>query len=274
MEGRVTAVRARKTATPRNLAVRAPVWPDDTVTTAADASVAIRLARNGALWELQGAQTRRVDAGLAWRAQRNAPAVALADRPEAAATAAAGRHSEQEAGQAVEAAARPLVVPAPPAAAPVYRKHATYDFPNDMVEGDMARPPHGDTAPAVGLGGLGTLGHGTGGGSGPAAKSGHGGDVTVSGGLSSAAINKFLMPIRPAIRRCYAHVLATDPQAAGKVVVHVVFGATGRITQASIASSTLPPQVGTCIANLLKRQPKTTIKSVSVELPFIFKSLD
>lgn len=108
VEGRVTAQRASGASSPRVLTVRDAVWADDTVITADQASVSIRLAHNSALWLLQGGQSRRVDAAAAWRASKQAAELALADRQTAPTTASAGRHSEQEAAQTGEAATRPV----------------------------------------------------------------------------------------------------------------------------------------------------------------------
>ena len=107
VEGRVTAQRAQAGAPARVLALHDGVWPDDAVVTADQAAVAIRLAHNNALWQLEGGQTRRVDETAAWRAPKQAAQAALADRQEAPTTASAGRHSEQEAAQASETAVRP-----------------------------------------------------------------------------------------------------------------------------------------------------------------------
>lgn len=112
VEGRVTAQRADSGAAARILALHDGVWPDDWVVTADQASVAIRLSHNGALWQLEGGQTRRVDASPAWRAPKQAAQQALAERQEASTTASAGRHSEQEAAQTGEAAPRPEPAPA------------------------------------------------------------------------------------------------------------------------------------------------------------------
>jgi hypothetical protein len=111
VEGRVTAQRANAAAPARVLALHDGVWPDDAVVTTEQAAVAIRLAHNNALWQLEGGQTRRVDASAAWRAPKQAAQQALADKQEAPTTASAGRHSEQEAAQASETAVRPESAP-------------------------------------------------------------------------------------------------------------------------------------------------------------------
>ncbi len=252
VEGRVTAQRTGQPPPPRPLVAHAQVWPDDTVTTAADASVGIRLARNGALWELQGGQTRRVDQGLAWKAARAVPAAALADAPEKPATASAGRHSEQEAAQSAEAAVRPTLVPdalAPPVPAkpkPAHGKPRPDRQTEDFAERKPPRGPHGSV---------------------------DGGSQAVLGALSPDAVQRFLLPLRPRIGRCYSRYLADHPEVAGRVVLQVVFGADGRVASATAQSATLPAQVLTCIEAVVKRAPKSHLRSVSVQVPFIFKSV-
>ena len=108
----MTALRAGAAVPARVLAVRDGVWADDTLVTAEQASVAVRLGHNNGLWRLESGQTRRVDEAAAWRAPKQAADLALADRQEAPTTASAGRHSEQEAAQTGEAAARPGVASA------------------------------------------------------------------------------------------------------------------------------------------------------------------
>ncbi len=114
VEGRVTAQRTGAGVIARVLSARDSVWADDTVVTADQAAVSIRLLHNNALWMLQGGQSRRVDTAAAWRAPKQAAEATLGDRQAEPTTASAGRHSEQEAAQTGEAATRQAV----PAAAP------------------------------------------------------------------------------------------------------------------------------------------------------------
>ena len=263
IEGHVEARRATVAAPTRALALRAPVWPDDTVTTGAEASVAIRLLHNGSLWELQGGQQRRVDQALAWTAARAVAPPVLADRIAAPTTAAAGRHSEQEAAQAAETAARPVAPAvaraAAPAAPPKYRKHTTQDFPAETVQGNLARP----SAPGGGVGGLGLAGKVD-----PSAPAVNGG---VQGSLSPEVVQKFLRPLRPQFAACYQKALQLHPDAAGRIVLHIAFGADGRVAVVEATSTTLPPEMGKCLEVLIKKQPRTRMHSVSVEVPLLFK---
>lgn len=106
VEGRVTAVRAAAGAHPRELAVEAQVFADDTVATAANSAVSIRLFHNLALWRLEAGQVKRVDQSAAWRASKQALPQALAQQAESVATASAGRHSERQAAATAETAVR------------------------------------------------------------------------------------------------------------------------------------------------------------------------
>ena len=135
LEGRVTARRAGAPAAARALALRDSIWADDTVTTAAEAAVSIRLAHNHALWQLQGGQTRRVDEAAAWRAPKQAAAVALADHQEAPTTLSAGRHSELEAAQTAESATRPVAAPAQVKAGDDAQRAANDDRKRKIMEG-------------------------------------------------------------------------------------------------------------------------------------------
>ena len=106
VEGRVTAVRAAAGAQPREIAVAAEVFADDTVATAANAAVSIRLFHNLALWRLEAGQVKRVDQTAAWRASKQALPQGLAQQAESVATASAGRHSERQAAATAETAVR------------------------------------------------------------------------------------------------------------------------------------------------------------------------
>ncbi len=281
VEGQVTAQRAGMPPPPRPLVARAPVWADDTVTTAADAAVAIRLLHNGALWELQGAQTRRVDAGLAWRAPHAVAAVALADAPEKPATAAAARHSEQEAAQTAESAPRPEPPPAPKPQPPVKVKRAVPHAGGspasqarvDAHQADAlaaklealaqapAEPTHAGNAVADDH--LDRVREPAG------AVSASSSDVR--GSLSPEVVQQFLAPLKGRIRQCYAGYLARHPDAAGRVVLHVAFDAQGRVSAAVAVSPTLAAEVLRCIEGVVKHAPRATMKSVSFQLPFVFK---
>lgn len=134
--GDVTARRATPGATARKLALADEVFGDDQVETAAEASVTIALHHNGARWTLGPSQSRRVDAGLAWRAPRASEEAMLARAPAALGTAAAGRHSEHEAASTTESQQRPQD-----------RRDEDHDAPGSGEEAEI-----GHAAPGQGLG--------------------------------------------------------------------------------------------------------------------------
>lgn len=128
--GAVQARRAAAGAQARPLALQSEVFADDTVHTAAEASVTIALEHNLARWTLGPNQARRVDASLAWKAPREAATAMLARAPVAEGTNAAGRHSEREAAGTAESALR-----AEPAAEP-----AADDLPAPSAPAPEAKP--------------------------------------------------------------------------------------------------------------------------------------
>jgi hypothetical protein len=82
----------------RSLKLHDEVAGMDTIVTAADASVTIRLDHNGARWTLDGGQKKQLSTSAAWRAPKQGSAEALAGERDDH-TAAAGRHAEREAAE-------------------------------------------------------------------------------------------------------------------------------------------------------------------------------
>jgi len=95
VSGTVTA-RLAGTKDYRTLAVDSPVYAKDTITTAKDASISIRLHHNDAVLSLAGNKSRQLEQTAAWRAPRGASAGMFEGSGESS-TAAAGRHAEREA---------------------------------------------------------------------------------------------------------------------------------------------------------------------------------
>lgn len=112
LAGQVNA--AREGAAERPLAVGAPVFADDTVTTAGDGSAVILLAHNQVRWSLGQGKSQRVDRSMAWKATADEGGSAFDDE-EKMATASAGRHTDREAGDTAATAQLP---PAQTEAAP------------------------------------------------------------------------------------------------------------------------------------------------------------
>ncbi len=104
LAGQVSA--ARDGAAARPLAVGAPVFADDTVTTSLDASAVILLAHNQVRWSLGSEKSLRVDRSLAWKAKADEGGSAFDDQ-EKMATASAGRHTDREAGDTAATAQLP-----------------------------------------------------------------------------------------------------------------------------------------------------------------------
>ena len=116
LSGKVDA--AREGAAARPLAVGAPVFPDDTVTTGTDGSAVILLAHNQVRWSLGQGKSLRVDRSMAWKATADESGSAFDDE-EALATASAGRHTDREAADTAATAQLPGAAesaPVPPAA--------------------------------------------------------------------------------------------------------------------------------------------------------------
>jgi outer membrane biosynthesis protein TonB len=221
VEGTVTARRAAAKGE-RTLATQSMMFADDTVKTAAASSVAIRLAHNNALWTLESEQSRRVDQSAAWGAPKQAAVLVVADKLEAPQTASAGRHSDQEAAQTGESAARPEAEAAkeakhdadtppqmapPPAAPPVRAAAPKRHTAAKAAAARAARPSalrgggSDDPMDDLGGGGLGILGpkrEGSASGgwlksvdfdNAPASKGGSAGSVTVAAKAPSATVS-------------------------------------------------------------------------------------
>ncbi len=95
LSGEVTAKRDADTS-PRRLAVDDDLFADDTVTTAADASVKIGLKHNGVRLALAGGKSVRLCDSVAWKAPRGSDPGLLAGETSDR-TSVAGRHAERSA---------------------------------------------------------------------------------------------------------------------------------------------------------------------------------
>ncbi len=277
LEGHVTAQRAQAPAA-RSLALRDSVWADDTVVTADQASVSIRLRHNHALWLLEGGQSRRVDSAAAWRAPQQAAQVALADHQAAPTTASAGRHSEQEAAQTGEAATRPAAVMAPAPSAAEQTKPAAAEHRQRVVAGVQkagALRSMGGTASGnggIGLrgaGGQGAIGLGTGGGGESSVSPVLVAEVTLTpevrkGEADPANLTRFLNRARVAIRVAYDRALRSDPSLRGTVVVLVTIH-DGHVTDIALESKG-EAALTDCVTVPLRRVAEATLDGVEVAL--------
>lgn len=104
LSGKVGA--AREGAAARPLAVGAPVFADDTVTTGPDGTAVILLAHNQVRWSLGQGKALRVDRSMAWKATSDQGGSAFDDE-EKMATASAGRHTDREAADTAATAQLP-----------------------------------------------------------------------------------------------------------------------------------------------------------------------
>lgn len=144
----------------------------------------------------------------------------------------------------------------------------------------------------IGLGNLNTIGHGGGGGSGSGYGRGAGGlrgrrasvptvragSASVRGSLSKEVIRRYIRRHINQIRYCYEQQLAQRPDLAGRVAVRFVITASGAVTSASVAGSTLGNAAAeACVARAVERiafpQPEGG-GVVIVTYPFMFQSAE
>lgn len=121
----------------------------------------------------------------------------------------------------------------------------------------------------IGLGNLGTIGHGGGGGSGVGYGRGAGGlrgrggarvpkirpgSAEVKGSLSKEVIRRVIRQHLNEVRFCYEQQLAIKPDLQGRVAVQFIISATGTVQMSRVASSTLGnAQVENCIVKAVRR---------------------
>ena len=116
----------------------------------------------------------------------------------------------------------------------------------------------------IGLGDLGTIGHGAGGGTG----SGYGrgsaagpalprvgqGRPEVSGALSAEVIRRVIRRHINEVRYCYERELSGKPDLQGRVTVNIAIGPTGAVQRAGVKTSTLAnATVETCVTTAVQR---------------------
>lgn len=120
----------------------------------------------------------------------------------------------------------------------------------------------------IGLGNIGTIGHGAGGGSGSGYGRGAGGfrgraarvprirtgKADVRGSLSKEVIRRIIRRHINEIRFCYEQELNQRPDLQGRVAVKFIISPTGAVQMAAIAKSTMGnPRVEQCIAKAVRR---------------------
>jgi len=186
-------------------------------------------------------------------------------------TAAAGRHTEQEAAETVPApaSASPPPPPPPPAPAPAIEREL------ELAEEPASPAPRRTGAKkklkaAPGGGGSGSIG---GGGSGGGSGSGYGsglrsggssessskGTVTirtpeVDGVLSAAVVSRVLASRRGRLTYCYEKQLQVNPTLAGTLTISFVIGADGTVTSATSTESSLGDDAaGACLVATIRQ---------------------
>lgn len=120
----------------------------------------------------------------------------------------------------------------------------------------------------IGLGNIGTIGHGAGGGSGSGYGRGAGGfrgregrvpkirsgSADVRGSLSKEVIRRVVRRHQNEVRFCYEQELNQRPDLEGRVTIGFIISPTGAVQSSSVADSTLGnSRVETCIASAVRR---------------------
>jgi TonB family protein len=89
--------------------------------------------------------------------------------------------------------------------------------------------------------------------------------------VPSGAFVHIVKQAQPHFKRCYAH----SAQKSGKVVLHITVGANGRVSAASVASSTLgDPAAEACMSGVARalKFPAHHGHPVEISLPLTFAS--
>jgi len=148
----------------------------------------------------------------------------------------------------------------------------------------------GTGSDTIGIGTIGTLGHGagTGGGSGyglgggpkahAGAKIGTGTPPVVTGSLPPEVIRRIVRQSISQVRFCYEKELVKNPALAGKISMSFVIGKTGAVTSASVGSSDVAStEVGKCLTTVFQKMTFPAPDGggiVKVSYPFVFSPGD
>jgi TonB family protein len=142
----------------------------------------------------------------------------------------------------------------------------------------------------IGLGDIGTLGHGASNGQGYGSGAGRGlmgrgagptvraAPPSVSGSLSPEAIRRVVLRNLGQVTRCHEQALRTNPNAAGRVVLGFTIGPSGAVVAAEVSSSSYPvASAAQCAANAVRRWQFPAPQGggvVQVNYPFVFSGGD
>jgi TonB family protein len=272
--GRVLEVSGTVTVAGKPLARGDTVVASAVIETGADGSVAIELLHNLARWELGPNKHVRVDESLAWREPKRTEAVAEVVHD----TTSAGRPVER---QAASTSVTASAVGDEDKGAPDTDKHP--------VEGTKQGGGGGAKgSDSIGLGGIGTIGHGAGTGHGQGYGAGGGklggshqtkavkiaqGDAQVSGALPTEVIRRIVRQNFGRLKMCYESGLRSNPALAGKVVVRFLIDRAGAVTNAQAQSSTIGDEtVVACVVRAFTTLsfPEPENGSVTVTYPVLF----
>lgn len=292
--GRVLEVSGTVTVAGKPLARGDTVVATAVIETGADGSVAIELLHNLARWELGPNKHVRVDESLAWREPKRSEPVAEVVHD----TTSAGRPVERQAANTAVSAGGDDDTGADHEMQPIVDTKQATDKPKPKPTPKAApkrdRKPDGKTTRGdgrgsdIGLGRIGTIGHGAGTGTGQGYGAGAGrlggshqtkavkvvqGDAQVSGSLPPEVIKRIVRQNFGRIRMCYETGLKSNPALAGKVVVRFVIDRAGAVSNASAGSSTLGDEaVVNCIVRTFTTlsfpEPENGIVTVSYPLTF------
>jgi len=253
-EGTVVATRAATGAPARPLAAGESIYADDTIVTGNASAVEIRLAHNGALWQLGANTSRRVDASAAWRAEKGGE-VAFG-KTDVDRTAAAGRHGEREASTT-----RAVEPPESDQADGLQLRGIDQKDVDDTGgeprggEGgryELGKGGGGSGDDSIGLGEIGTIGHGSGSGTGSGYGQGGGGRgggsnrsggaltvridaLEVDGGLAREVVQRVMRQKYTSFKRCYEHELGRDESFSAEPELSFSIGQQGRLSPITVS---------------------------------------
>jgi hypothetical protein len=95
-----------------------------------------------------------------------------------------------------------------------------------------------------------------------------GGDIKVSGGLTTAAVRAGVHTESARLRSCYEHGLAQNPHLAGRVVVTFAVDAQGAVSDVDTESEAIPSDVAACIRNAFSAMTFAAPKSAPAKVSY------
>ena len=103
------------------------------------------------------------------------------------------------------------------------------------------------------------------------------GDPLVEGGLTTQEVQNVIRANLNQIRHCYEQLLQRSPRASGKIKMKFVVARNGRVSSASIISSTVrDSRMKSCVTSKVRRwkfpKPRGG-QSVKVNYPFVFNPI-